>query len=293
MLDYNIFSDKPIPMILLVDSGSTKTDWVCIMPDETETHFRSKGLNPSTQTELDADNLESELRNCITNANIIWYYGAGVANKRATNKVHEFLKKAGATGKINIDGDLVGAGRAICGQKPGIIGILGTGSNAGVYENGAIIYQKSSLGYILGDEGGGVHIGKEVLKSYFYGTLPKILMDDFYNKYALEKDTLLSHVYTEMRGSQYIASYANFLSGLEHPWKNDLLERVFKEFIELRLIPLLEKYNLSVSLIGSVAYEYRDILNRMMHTAGIETGQIVQKPMRGLVEYHKNLSKNV
>lgn len=280
-------------MILLVDSGSTKTDWVCIMPDETETHFRSKGLNPSTQTELNADDLESELRNCITDASIIWYYGAGVANKNASNKVREFLIKAGATGAINIDGDLVGAGRAIFGYKPGIISILGTGSNAGVYENGTIIYQKSSLGYILGDEGAGVHIGKEVLKSYFYGTLPKILIDNFDKKYDIDKDTLLTHVYTEMRGSKYIASYANFLSGLEHPWKNDLLERVFKEFIELRLIPLLEIYRLPVSFIGSVAYEYKDILNRMMHTAGIEIGQIVQKPMRGLVDYHKNLSKNV
>lgn len=280
-------------MILLVDSGSTKTDWVCIMPDETEIHFKSKGLNPSTQTELEAYDLESELRNCIINANIIWYYGAGVANKNASNKVHDFLIKIGATGTINIDSDLVGAGRALCGHKPGIIGILGTGSNAGVYENGNIIYQKSSLGYILGDEGAGVHIGKEVLKSYFYGTLPKTLIDDFNKKYEIDKDTLLSHIYTEMRGSKYIASYARFLSDLEHPWKNDLLERVFKDFIELRLIPLLVKYKLSVSLIGSVAYEYREILNKMMHKASIETGQIIQKPMRGLVDYHKNLSKNV
>ncbi len=276
-------------MILIADSGSTKTDWISILPDGQQIVFQSKGINPATQKDINTLDMGDTLLEAISTAESIWFYGAGVANPVASERILTLLKSAGAKGNIHIDSDLTGAGRGICGIDNGIIGILGTGSNAGVYQSGMISYQKPSLGYILGDEGGAVHLGKVVLKSYFYGIMPDVDSKKFDEYYGLDKDTLLQNIYHKNMGSAYIASFATFLDEVDDIWKDNVLEQVFLQYIHTRIIPLHKNHPLSVSLTGSVAYIYRDIIRRLMEKEGIETGQIVQKPIQGLIDYHRKL----
>lgn len=273
-------------MNLIIESGSTKSDWVFVQDNGSVLTYTTTGINPITQAKLDLNLVNTEIQNYISQTKKIWYYGAGVANHNAEIKVEAFLKDLGATAPVRIHSDLLGAARGICGNNPGIICILGTGSNAGVYAGGHIVFQKPSLGYILGDEGGGVAFGKALLTAYFYGTMPQELAILFEEKYALTKDILLSKIYGERQGSSYIASFASFLSDIDHSWKTSLSEKIFIEFIQLRILPLLKQYSYPVSFTGSVAYSYRDILLNLLKDEGIQTGKIVQKPIEGLIEYH-------
>lgn len=274
-------------MVLIVDSGSTKTDWIFIDDQALQRSFQSKGLNPITQNTLDNKDFSRELLQCITNAKDIYYYGAGVANSVAASKVSSFLSQSGATGKIHTLSDLVGAARGIIGKDQGIIGILGTGSNAGVYQNGKITHHYPSLGYILGDEGGGVNIGKELLRAYFYGLMPKSLSKLFEAKYTINKDDVLDALYNKRLGSDYLASYAAFLADINHSWKDTLLEQVFMQFIQCRILPLWQIYQLPVSFTGSIAFAYKDLLIQILNRLKIKVGKIEQKPINGLIAYHK------
>lgn len=274
-------------MILIADSGSTKTDWVSIDADGNLFFFQSKGINPTTQTELANTDIEDDLQDSIQSADAIWFYGAGIATQVTAERIKKFLRYLGARGDIFAESDLVGAGRGLCGVHDGIIGILGTGSNAGVYQDGNIVYQRPSLGYILGDEGGALDLGKAVLKAYFYETMPKESQDKFYEKYQLNKETLLSNIYQKNLGSAYISSFASFIDETPESWKNSILEQSFLSFIQSRIIPLLEIYTFPVSLIGSVAFVHQDIIRRLLTNKGIEIGQIAQKPLDGLIEYHR------
>lgn len=274
-------------MKLIVDSGSTKTDWVFLDENAQEFHFQTPGMNPITQSTLDYRVFSNELLQSIAAAKNIYYYGAGVANPNAVSKIENLLKACGADGNIHISSDLVGAARGILGKNEGIIAILGTGSNAGLYQHGSITFQYPSLGYILGDEGGGVSIGKELIRAYFYGLMPKSLSKLFEAKYALKKDDLLEALYKQRLGSDYLAGFATFLADINHSWKDALLEQVFMQFIQARILPLWQIYQLPVSFTGSVAYANKDHLLHILNKQKIKTGKIVQKPIYGLIEYHK------
>lgn len=276
-------------MILIAESGSTKTDWVIINPDGSIQTISTNGMNPVTQSERLTEVLNDDISKSIRSAEEIWFYGAGVANDQSRKTIETLLLQSGAKGKISIESDLLAAARGVCRHEAGIMAILGTGSNACVYDGQEIVMSKPALGYIIGDEGGAVDIGKAVLKGYFYEIMPDEWREKFKDYYNITKDDVLFNVYAKNEGTAYIASFARFLQHYDGEWKTELLIKVFSGFIQNRIVPLYQKYKFAVSFTGSVAYAYKDILTNLLKEYDIETKSFVQKPLEGLIDYHYKL----
>ena len=279
-------------MFIIVESGSTKADWVVVRNKDDIRFFKTEGVNPSTQTyfvnlENEAD-LLSNIRKCPN----IHFYGAGVIDEMSISRIADWLISSGFKGKLFAAGDMIAAARACFGDQPGIVGILGTGSNSCIYDGYEITKTIPSLGFIFSDEGGGVHLGKEILRAYFYGMMPQKECKIFLENYNVTKELLIEKVYRSEGGSKYIASFAKFLTLVEGEWKENLIKKVFREFITLRIMSYHEHTNLKIKYVGSTAQFYARQLQEVMHEFGLNTEEIVQHPINKLIDYHLNHNIN-
>ena len=177
---------------------------------------------------------------------------------------------------------------AVLGHEKGIACILGTGSNACVYDGEKVIDKAVSLGYLVGDEGSGMHIGKEVVRAYFYGFMPEDLRWQFEAKYPLELKEFIQHLYHEEQPSKYLASFAEFAG--EHkayPYIRGLVKGCFKAFAEAFILRFGECRSLKVGFVGSVAYYFSDVLEETLVDYGLTLGNVLKAPAEGLVRYYQ------
>lgn len=273
-------------MFLIVESGSTKADWVEVEPSgETRLH-KTLGINPTTQDVLLNFQQNETLASALENCNKIFFYGAGVSNDSSRDRIKNWLFQANTEAHIYVESDMLGAARACCGHEKGIVGILGTGSNSCVYDGQSITSVIPSLGYILSDEGSGVHIGKEILRAYFYKLMPVQIRTKFDEQYHLHKNELLDNVYRSAEGSKYIASFASFLIGADEDWKIFILNKVFREFVEYRILTMNYPDHYPIHFIGSIAFHHQKYLKNVMLEFGLTTGNIIEQPIHKLIEYH-------
>jgi len=278
-------------MILIAESGSTKTTWVLIEKDKIVRQFESAGFNPYTQTEelickTIKDEVSPEVAGFLINS--IHFYGAGCStdqNKELMRKCfQQFFPKA----KIEIEHDLIAAARALWFDKPGIVAILGTGSNSGYYNGKKIMRNSPGLGYVLGDEGSGAYMGKKVLQYYLYRTFDAELHQKFQKKYQLEAADILDAVYKKPLPNRYIASFTLFLAeNRGHYMIENIIEDSVWDFFSVHLARYPESGKIPVFFTGSVAFGFQDILKELCKTFGWKPGRILAKPMEGLITYHK------
>jgi len=273
-------------MFLIVESGSTKADWVEVdSSGETRMH-KTVGINPTTQDVLLNFEQNEPLLSALKNCNKIFFYGAGVANDSTRDRIKNWLLQANTKAHIYVESDMLGAARACCGHEAGVIGILGTGSNACVYDGQMISEVIPSLGYIISDEGSGVHIGKEILRAYFYKLMPALIRSRFEEKYDLSKNEVLDKVYRTDEGSKYIASYASFLAEVDEDWKTSILNKIFREFVEYRILTLNYPDHYPIHFVGSIAFHHQKYLKNVLREFGLTTGTIIEQPIHTLIEYH-------
>ncbi len=272
--------------IVIVESGSTKADWV-ILEGDSISEFHSQGINPITKSGLDLA-LDSELIAKITDADLIHFYGAGANNDEAKATLLDYLSEQGIrTNKIEIDSDLLASVRATVGDGDGIVCILGTGSNSCLVHNGKIIHQVPSLGYLVSDEGSGNHIGKEILKAYFYGLMPEHDRVMFADEYKIQRDEVLNSFYKKSSPSAYLASFAPFLKVCSESLRSRILSKVFNEFVEIRIknYPNFSKFDLYFT--GSIAHEFSEDLSKCLNHHELKIKKTLAKPMVELIKYHK------
>ncbi len=278
-------------MILLADSGSTKTDWRLIDRHGGAIAMRTSGFNPYYQdAEEIKEGLRQELLSQLKGASPgrIYFYGAGCSTgeKQAIVKaaLNSFFPDAG----IEVYSDLIGAARALCGREPGIACILGTGSGSCSWDGEKVEEQIPSLGFILGDEGSGAYLGKKLITAYLRGKLPGKIHDDLKNVFHVEKDEVLRRVNKEEMPSRYLATFARFYpEHLSDSFIFELAYTCFKDFAD-NYITRYEGYvNLPVHFVGSVAYHNRKVLKRLAEDLGFKTGKIISNPIESLVIYHK------
>ena len=275
-------------MFIIIESGSTKADWVTINRKDDFNFFVTDGVNPATQKELlDLSNYADLLKH-IMEAEHIFFYGAGINDAVSTQRITDWFRSYGFEGKISVAEDLIAAARACFGDGTGIVCILGTGSNSCVYENGKVLDCVPTLGYIFNDEGGGTQIGKEVLKAYFCKTMPESERNIFEANYPITKEEVVEKVYRTSGANKYVASFAPFLMMIKGEWKDTLLDKVFTEFIELRIMRYENFRNLPIKFVGSIAFYHKVYLEKAMNRHGLKIDEIVQKPIHKLIEYHLN-----
>lgn len=277
--------------LLIADSGSTKTEWVLIDPDGQQLVYHTAGINPFIKTEEEVCHiLEYELSDIDKSiVSDIVFYGAGIKNEGKAAFVCSILKKSFPKSSITAYSDLVGAARALCGDDKGLCGILGTGSNCCYYDGEEIHIHHPSLGYILGDEGSGTHLGKLVLQHYFYQTFEPELQVAFENKYGNDIIVILDRIYKGQAPNQYLASFATFLADHRgHYMIENIIEDCFVAYHEKHILKYREAWQHPIHFIGSVAYEFQDVLKQLHVEYGLTTGNILKSPMEGLLKYHSN-----
>lgn len=273
-------------MFIIVESGSTKADWVVVDDALNHRFYQTKGINPSTQMQLPDLNDYGSLCAELSDRNALFFYGAGADDPESLHRIQSWLKDFGFKGNVEVEGDTIAAARACFGDSEGIVCILGTGSNSCVYNGAKIVKAIPSLGYIFSDEGGGVHLGKEIIKAYFYGTMPEIERSVFERSYTITKSLVIENVYRSWTGSRYIASFADFLTKINGVWKDDLIKRVFREFVELRIMHYEERDTLNIRFVGSIAFYYKQYLDQVLLEYGLSTSEVIQQPIFNLIEYH-------
>lgn len=276
-------------MILIADSGSTKTHWKLLGPDNTLETFYTKGLNPYFADEsVFSKVLNNDLDIQKTEIKELHFYGSGCGTKGKVSFVKNHLKSFFSTAKIFVYGDLFGAARALLGYQKGIACILGTGSVSCVYDGKKITEGIPSLGYIMGDEGGGVTLGKELLKAYFYKKLPDNLHQAFEENFSITREEMLDKVYHHPAPNAYLASFSKFIrSYQQEPFIHDLVYRCFKDFFVNHVIVYHGYKELPLVFTGSVSSNLKDILAEVAEEFGTSVSRIMKEPMDGLVEFHK------
>lgn len=277
-------------MVIIADSGLTKTDWRLVLNDRSIIKFETKGLSPFFCSEEDYHNALSTSFPTqidpllVTN---VFFYGSGCAGEEKGLKAQQALQSFFVRAKVNAYSDLLAAARSLFGDSKGVIAILGTGSNIAFYDGVQVIHRTPSLGFILGDEGSGAYIGRQLIQSFFYGQMPQDLSDSIKSKYDLELSHVLDRVYAQPKPSAYLASFVPFANeNIENEYIRQLVYGVFENLYEkhLKVMPELRTYGLGV--VGSVGSVFKDILLKIAKDKGFEIKGFIQYPVESLVNYH-------
>jgi N-acetylglucosamine kinase-like BadF-type ATPase len=279
-------------MKLIVDSGATKSDWVLIDNTGEKMSFQLTGMNPFyLDSKKIANILERDLIPFIETKKIkqIFFYGSGCSSVNKCMVVEEGLGRLFKCAEIKIESDLLGAARALFGNKEGLACILGTGSNSCYYDGTRIVKSIISLGYFFGDEGSGAHMGKIFIKDYLMGNLPKEINTAFIKEFNYTRDNILDAIYNLPYPNRFLASFCDFYAdNLSNSYIFELVTNSFREFF----FNYIEKYpnhkEVPVSFVGSVAYFFEALLRRIGTEFEVNIEKVFQSPISGLVSYHRN-----
>ena len=279
-------------MILIADGGSTKTNWCLIDENNHKTLFNTEGYNPYfSDTTYIYNSLKKSLPHDIPLEEVkeVNYYGAGVHTEEKAKIISDAFEKIFVNAKIDIGHDLLAAARALLGDNKGFAAILGTGTNTCIYDGNEIVEHIDSLAYILGDEGSGCHIGKKLLGDYIRGYMPEEVRKEFWETFQLTEEDILDNVYVKPLPNRFCASFSKFVYDVQSNkvYTRNLVKSSFGEFFK-NLVSRYPNYKTySFNCIGSVAYNFRDILEEVANEYEMELGKIVRSPIDDLVNFHQ------
>ncbi|WP_373512238.1 N-acetylglucosamine kinase [Persicitalea sp.] len=278
-------------MILLADSGSTKTDWLLLDEDGQQiTRFASVGFNPFYQTQaVIAEGLRNEVVPKVSGqVREVHFYGAGCADEKTSRPACDALTDGFPDATIAVHSDLLAAARGLCGRQPGIACILGTGSNNCLYDGEKIVNNIGSLGFWLGDEGSGGYLGKRLVTHYLHGELPTEIYEAFRTSYPdVARLSILDRAYKQPFPNRYFATFAPFLSQyLDRPFIRNLVQDAFHVFLDIYVVRHPGSGALPLHFTGSVAHYFESVLKEAMVKKGLQLGSIQKSPMLGLARYH-------
>lgn len=280
-------------MQLIADSGSTKTAWRLIKNENTIIPLETIGYSPQyvTTSEMIADLLAvlvPQLPISTDKITKISFYGTGCSTPRTVAIVQLALESVFEKAAVEVNHDLLGAARALCGHLAGVACILGTGSNSCLYDGKFIIDNIPSVGFMLGDEGSGGYLGKKLVRAYFYRELPNDLEMAFTNKYQLTRDDMLLNVYKKPAPNRYLASYTRFLSEhIEHPFIWKLVKSGFQDFLNAMILKYDNIQQLPINFLGSIAVYFQAVLEEVLKENDLQFGRIIDSPVDELVKYHQ------
>lgn len=280
-------------MIAIVDGGSTKCDWVILENDGTEVlKTETVGFNPNIiKSELITIEIEKnqaliKFKDYLEN---IFFYGSGCGTPENKLIVEREIQKVFPNAKISVKEDLLAAAYAAYRGVPAIVCILGTGSNACYFDGEKVKTELPSLGFLIGDEGSGSALGKQLVRHYFMKKLPPDLHQQFTEIYQLNIDDLLKNMYHNPRANAYMADFTRFIVDRKtHPYFQNFIYKELKNFLEFQVMPYEECRDSEVNFIGSVAYFFEDTLRAAAADFHFKIGTVVQKPIESLVNYHRD-----
>ncbi|HEY1025845.1 MAG TPA: N-acetylglucosamine kinase [Sphingobacteriaceae bacterium] len=284
-------------MIIIADGGSTKTNWCLINQEGKKIYFNTEGYNPYfADTDYIYNSLKASLPQDLEKEKIqeVNYYGAGVHNEEKALIVKKAIQAIFNNAEVHVGHDLLAAARALLGTSAGFAAILGTGTNTCIYDGKDITHQIDSLAYILGDEGSGCYIGKKLLGDYVRGYMPEAVRESFWNTYKLTPDEIIDTVYTKPLANRFCASFSKFVydNNLNIEYTRNLVKTSFEDFFRNIVSHYPDYQNYTFNCIGSVGYNFRNVLEEVAAEFGMKVGKIVRSPIDDLVKFHvEQLSK--
>lgn len=274
-------------MKLIADSGSSKTEWCLFAADGgVPENALSAGINPFYQELTDIEKVLMELPEW-EGIQEVWFYGAGCAGEAQRNKLVTALEGRFPSARVEVESDLLGAARGLCGRSEGLVAILGTGSNSCHYNGCEIVEHVSPLGFILGDEGSGAVLGRKLVSAVFKRQLPADLSAAFNGRYDLSALQVVERVYRRPFPNRFLAGFVPFiLEHLEVPVVRRLVRESFVEFFDRNILLYPGHRELPLHFTGSVAWFFRELLEEVALEKGCRLGAVRRSPMEALMVFH-------
>ncbi|MCI6671973.1 MAG: ATPase [Prevotella sp.] len=292
-------------MILIADSGSTKTDWILAIKDfdSAEEGWKSvslqtDGINPFHQTKIEilkllGDSLIPKLHMALDMLNLeaniaeVAFYGAGCM-EQTIPVMKSVLGDLFPTAAIVVENDLLGAARALLGEEKGVACILGTGANSCYYDGEKIVKNIPPLGYILGDEGSGAAMGKIFLNGLFKEKLPQSLREAFLAEYGMTYVDVIERIYRQPLANRFLASTTKFiLRNIHEEGMEEIVRDNFRDFFQNNICAYTTLGERRISAVGSIAYYFKDYFINVAKAFGYEVDKIMVSPIGGMLHYHK------
>lgn len=280
-------------MTLFTDGGSTKCDWV-LLDTSGKIIFKTAtaGLNPVIvpREELYSRIYENEdLKKVFQQIDNLDFYGAGCGTETPKNTLLGVLEELFPKAKVQVYEDTTAAVYSVT-SEPGIVCILGTGSNSCYFDGDNIHVPIPSLGYVLMDEASGNFFGKRLIRDYYYKRMPAEIAEKFNARFNLEADTIKMNLYMKPNPNAYLASFAEFLFDQNaHPYFHKLLKDGISTFIECRILAFENAPQMPIHFVGSIAFYSKQIIAECLEEYQLRMGKIVKRPIDGLTEYYKQL----
>lgn len=279
-------------MKLVVDSGSTKADWIAL-DDNGNIQFTvsTLGLNPEVLTKEEVISRINDRFDIVQNKAIVkelYFYGAGCGTDRMKNHLADILKEFFENAHVEVKEDTYAAVFATTprGEKA-IVSILGTGSNCS-YFDGEVLHQKiQSLGYLVMDDCSGNQFGRHLIRAYYFKTMPKELAEVFEKEYDLDADAIKHNLYKVPNPNAYLATFAKFLiQHKDHEFVREIVLNEMQRFVDLNIRQFDNCKEVPVHFIGSIAYYLKEELDMILTKNGMKLGNVFRKPIDGLIHYH-------
>jgi glucosamine kinase len=280
-------------MIAVIYSGSNHADWRLADKGKTIASFKTAGINPYFDDEKHITQLLHKNINLIHHAEAIkriHFFGAGSSSDELKAVVYKAFSSFFKFAKVTISHDIEGAAIACYNNEPGIIGICGSGSNAAWFDGKKVKPNNYGLGYILGDEGSGNWLGRQLIKSFMNETLPEPIRKKFAKRYEADRTNLLEKVYRQKQPALFLSSFTDFfIENQDDPYLKSVIKNGFNKLISIYLLPLHQQHpQASLNFEGSVAFAFQDYLREAAADAKLEITNIIKEPINNLLTYYSN-----
>ncbi|KHJ37590.1 hypothetical protein PBAC_21830 [Pedobacter glucosidilyticus] len=278
-------------MLIVADSGSSVTDWICLLPNQEKQFVETKGLNPFFVSEkeiIKVINSVNLFQDIAPNVKEVHFFGAGCNSPDKREIISNALSAKFKNAFVNVESDLLGSAYATCGTTPGLNCILGTGSNLSFFDGSNLHDGLHGLGYILGDEGSETYFGKNLITDFLYKKMPDDLAEKFNAKYKPNKEDVIKNIYQRPLPNHYLASFANFLkANIDHPYIQKIITSGLEEFIKISICTYQNYKELYCHFVGDIAYHFQDFLIPLCRKYDIHVGKILENPIHELFEFVK------
>ena len=268
--------------ILVCDSGSTKADWLYANGDSEEA-VRTDGINPVRDAGESINRIVASLPDWKPEC--IYFYGAGCIEPYSAS-VRKALQERFPKALVSVESDLLGAARALFGHEEGIACILGTGSNSCLCKDGQIKANVPPMGYILGDEGSGAVLGRQLVSDIVKGQLSQELKDAFMEEFQLTPALIVENVYRKPAANRFLASLCPFLSKhRDYDEIQRLLASEFERFLR-RNVLLYNRPDLEIRYVGSISVHFEHELRNVHAKMGLKMGDVLASPVKKMMFFH-------
>ena len=282
-------------MILIVDSGSTKTDWIAIN-DKGEMLFQTQtlGLNPQVLTDYIIEERivnNYDLYQNRSSVTKLYFYGAGCGTEPPRVMIKGVFQEIFKSAEVLVKEDTFAAVYATAEiNKESIVCILGTGSNCSYFDGVNVVQKITSLGYILMDDGSGNYFGRQLLRDYYFNRIPELTAKKFEKNFDLNAETIKDHLYKKPNPNTYLAKFARFLiENKENNYAQKVIRKGMNQFIKRQILQFPNAKNLPIHFTGSISYYLQQELIKALEKHGLKAGNIIRRPIDGLLKYHIKL----